>query len=156
MSFSKYLLILILFFLTVIFYYFNKPSLEYKIEFPIIPEKELNKLEQQSVAPFEEQNLADLENIFQESITQISKRVDQTPAWSIRVNSYPTYEECIEDFKILNEEGFKVYVRKEYNNKEISFVLLIGPNLDKLRLKEIQDQVRLVLNKNSNIVPYKN
>ena len=133
MKFINYLLILILIFLIFTYYFFNEPFFVKNREFPNIPEQVLNRSEDEDLST-----------------------PDQIPAWSLKVNSYPSYEECLEDFKVLKEDGFKVYIRQEYIDEEIFFELLIGPNIDKTRLKEIQDQVKLVLNMNGNIVPYKN
>ena len=156
MKFFNYLLILILIFLIFTYYFFNEPFFEKDREFPNIPEQALNNSEDEAHSPPKKEKLDDLENILHEYIKKDSNRADQIPAWSLKVNSYPSHEECLEDFKILKEDGFKVYIREESIDEEISFALLIGPNINKMRLKEIQEQVKLVLNMNGNIVPYKN
>ena len=133
MKFINYLLILILIFLIFTYYFFNEPFFAKDREFPNIPEQVLNSSEDEDLSTPKKEKLEDLVSILQEYIKKGFDTADQIPAWSLKVNSYPSYEECLEDFKVLKEDGF-----------------------NKTRLKEIQDQVKLVLNMNGNIVPYKN
>ena len=156
MKFINYLLILILIFLIFTYYFFNEPFFVKNREFPNIPEQVLNRSEDEDLSTPKKEKLEDLVSILQEYIKKGSDTANQIPAWSLKVNSYTSYEECLEDFKVLKEDDFKVYIRQENIDEEIFFELLIGPNIDKTRLKEIQDQVKLVLNINGNIVPYKN
>lgn len=150
----NYFSVLLLSVFIALYFYLEKPFLDYQEVLLDIPEEKKGETKGNNTEFYSNLEIDKMKKIIEESKSEKLDKSIQISAWSLKIRSYDSQEESIKDFNLLMNEGYKVYIRQEAKSNKLSFSLFIGPNINKSRLEEIRDQVSNSHNFKGKIVPY--
>lgn len=81
----------------------------------------------------EQKTTFDIEAFFsaiEDQETESAKPIESITGWTIEVEEYDDKEALMNDFKILKDRDFKVYIQYK-NNEDNKFILYVGPTMDR-------------------------
>ena len=90
---------------------------------------------------YSDPEIEEMENLLEKDFSNLKKEID-IQAWSILVDSYSSKESVMKDFILLNEKGYKVYIRDSTIAGKVVYTLNVGPNINeetvRSKMKEIE------------------
>ena len=81
-------------------------------------------------------------------------RKNNTSSWTLKVASYNSQDDVLDDFKSLQQEGLKPYIRNEEKKGDKIYILYVGPNLNKNKILSIKSKVYDLIKKTPRVVAY--
>tara|TARA_B110000116_G_C16734996_1_gene535583 strand:+ start:513 stop:989 length:477 start_codon:yes stop_codon:yes gene_type:complete len=153
----KILILLIFISSIIIFEFLSSDSKEItSIVIPKIPIKALVNTQSPDELPVYndfEGNNDDIKDLF-EDFNEKDFRQNNPSAWSLRVASYDNKNDVMDDFVLLQQEGFKPYIRDEEEEGNKIYILYVGPRLNKNNILSIKSRIQDLINKTPRVVNY--
>jgi len=93
---------------------------------------------------YRDPEIKEMEDLLEKDFSEL--KGNNKLAWSILVDSYSTQEDVMKDFILLNNKGFKAYIRDSIIDGKVIYTLNVGPNINEETVKSIKKEVQALLN----------
>jgi len=93
---------------------------------------------------YRDPEIKEMEDLLEKDFSEL--KGNNNLAWSILVDSYSTQEDVMKDFTLLNNKGFKAYIRDSIIDGKVIYTLNVGPNINEETVKSIKKEVQALLN----------
>jgi len=93
---------------------------------------------------YRDPEIKEMEDLLEKDFSEL--KGNNKLAWSILVDSYSTQEDVMKDFTLLNNKGFKAYIRDSIIDGKVIYTLNVGPNINEETVKSIKKEVQALLN----------